>query len=147
MNIFISADDFVKSYVELSALSNGTTKTITVEANHKVTLDCFVQGNFFQKNCDNAPIRDFEIACTIVYIEKVYKCFFFEIGYRHSKVGWFLDTTQLETKDQESAYASSSSFSFEAQEFQGTEKIYTCQTENLEETIWARVKIIVEGET
>ena len=76
MNIFISADNFVKSFVELSALSNGTTKTITVEANQKVTLDCFVQGNFFQKNYDNAPIRDFEIACTVIYIKYINVFFF-----------------------------------------------------------------------
>ena len=71
----------------------------------------------------------------------------FEIDYRHNKVGWFLDTMQLETEDQESAYASLSSYSFEAQELQGTDKIYTCQTENFEEKFWTRVKIIVEGET
>ena len=72
MEILIPADGFVKSSVELSALSNGTTKTITVAANQKVTLDCFVQGNFFLKNYEyNAPIRDLDVTCAVILNESI----------------------------------------------------------------------------
>ena len=68
-----------------------------------------------------------------------------QLGYDQRILGWFLDSTRLETEDQRKDFASVSSLSLEMPQSERTNRIYTCRTENLENNLWAKVEIIVQG--
>ena len=46
--LFIFAETFMEKSIELNEHSNGTTSTIRVEPNQKITIACFSQGTIFQ---------------------------------------------------------------------------------------------------
>ena len=68
-----------------------------------------------------------------------------QLGYNRGNLGWFLDSTRLETEDQRSDYASVSSLSLKMPQSEPTNRIYTCRTENLGNLLSANVEIIVQG--
>ena len=69
-----------------------------------------------------------------------------KLGYNQENLGWFLDSTRLETEDQRSEYAFVSSLSLEMPQSDPTNRIYTCRTEDLGNLLSAKVEIIVQGD-